>query len=249
MTALPPRPDPSPQPRGEFASTQWSVVLAARGQPDQRRAALEQLCRQYWLPIYGYLRRRDHSPADAEDLTQGFFAHLLASDFLTRPDPERGRFRGYLIGALKQFVGHARTQANALKRGGGFAFVDLDHLEAEERFAAIDQPQLDPSAAYELSWAITLLGSALRRLEDEQTAAGRRAIFEVLKPFLHATPARGDFEHAATTLQTSRATVAVWLHRLHQRLGELVKLEVAATLENPADAAQELRHLLQVLHG
>ncbi len=244
-----PPPAPSLSPRGGFAPTQWSVVLAANGDSGHGREALEQLCRQYWLPVYGYLRRHGHAPADAEDLTQGFFAHAIEGDFLTRPDPARGRFRGYLIGALKQFVGHARTHATALKRGGGFTSVGLDQLEAEERFAAIDQPQLDPSAAYELSWAITLLGSALRRLKDEQTAAGRGAIFEILKPFLHATPARGDFEHAAAALATSRATVAVWLHRLHQRLGELVKLEVAATLENPADAAQELRHLLQVLHG
>ena len=119
MTERPAQADPSPSPRAGFAATQWSVVLAARGDPATRRAALEQLCRQYWPPVYGYLRRRGESPADAQDLTQGFFAHLLQNDFLARPDPDRGRFRGYLIGALKQFVGHARVRDGAQKRGGG----------------------------------------------------------------------------------------------------------------------------------
>jgi RNA polymerase sigma factor (sigma-70 family) len=238
--------EPPPSPHGGFAATQWSVVLAARGTPAQRNAALERLCRTYWLPVYGYLRRRGHSPQDAEDTTQGFFAHVLTGDFLERPDQTRGRFRGYLIGALKQFVGHERTRAAALKRGGGGKLIDSSQVDFEAEFTAIDQSQLDPSEAYELSWATTVLGQALRRLEREQCAAGRTAVFAALKPMLHSPPSPGDYETASAALGTSRATIAVWLHRLTHRLAELVKLEVAATVENPDDAEQELRHLLAV---
>lgn len=223
------------------------MVLAARDDPARRQHALERLCSTYWLPVYTYLRRHHQAPADAEDTTQSFFAHLLSGDFLDRPDPARGRFRSYLIGALKQFVQHQRTHDQALKRGGAAHFVALDALDAEGEFNAVDQPQLDPSAAYELSWAVALIDQAQRRLEAEQRAADRALIFTTLKPFLHAPPARGDYERAAVTLGTSRATVAVWLHRFNQRLAELVKLEVAATLENPADAEAELQHLLHVL--
>lgn len=239
----PPSPSPS---RGVFAPTQWSVVLDAARDPIRRRRALEQLCSTYWPPVYSYLRRRGHSPADAEDTTQAFFAHLLAGDFLERPDPARGRFRGYLVGALRQFVSHERAHDHALKRGGAITFVDLHGLDTEREFTAVAHTGPDPSEAYELSWAVTLLGHALQRLEAEQSAAGRGAMFAVLKPFLHQPPSPGDYASAAATLQTSRATVAVWLHRLTRRLAELVSLEVAATLEDPADAEQELRHLLQV---
>lgn len=236
-----------PTSREAFAETQWSLVIAARRDPEGRERALERLCQTYWLPIYSYLRRRGHSPADAEDVTQGFFAHLLASDFMDRPDPARGRFRSYLIGALKQFVGHQRERESALKRGGGIAFVAFEQGTAEEEFAAVNHPQLDPSEAYELAWAIALLGRAQQRLESEQAEADRLEVFMALKPFLHAAAQPGDYERTASTLRTSRATVAVWLHRLNQRLAELVKLEVTATLEDPANAEQELLHLLQVL--
>jgi len=132
-----------------FASTQWSVILAARSDAAGRRAALEQLCRSYWLPLYGYLRRRGHAPADAEDLTQSFFVYLIEGDFLDRPDPAKGRFRGYLVGALRHFLGTHFERAGAQKRGGGAQLVDWTGLDAEREFTAVDQPQSDPAAAYE----------------------------------------------------------------------------------------------------
>ena len=244
---MPPRPfQPAAVPAGAvFASTQWSVILEARGDTTGRRVALERLCRAYWPPIYGYLRRRGHAPADAEDLTQGFFAHLLESDFLDRSDPAKGRFRGYLVGALRHFLGSHFEHARAQKRGGGASFVDA--ADAEREFAAIDVPDADPGAIYEKSWALTLLARALRRLEEEQAAAGKIRQFAALRPFLSATPTRGDYDLAAADLGTSRTNVAVWVHRLNARYAELVKLEVAATLEDPADTEPELRHLLQVL--
>lgn len=238
-------PPPAPA-RAEFAPTQWSTVRDARRDHAQRHEALEALCRTYWPPVYSFLRRHGQSPADAEDLTQDFFVHLMTGDFFERPDPARGRFRSYLVGALRQFVGHARAHAGALKRGGGAVFLDLSGPEVERNFAIVDHAQLDPSEAYELSWAVTLLNTALRQLEAEQRTAGRATVFATLRPMLHSAPAPGDYERAAAILGASRATVAVWLHRLTQRLAELVKLEVAATLENPADAEEELRHLQAV---
>ncbi len=232
---------------GGFVSTEWSVVLGARQDGEQRRAALEKLCAAYWLPIYGYLRRRGHAAADAEDLTQGFFVYLLESDFLDRPDPAKGRFRGYLIGALRHYLGAHFERAGAQKRGGGVRVIDWGTLDAEHEFVTIDQPARDPSEAYEAAWALTLLARALARLEAEQAAAGRSRQFDVLKPFLSSTPTRGDYEAAAQRLGTTRTNVAVWVHRLNARYAELVKLEVAATVQEPAEVEQEMRHLLQAL--
>lgn len=221
--------------------------MAARRDATDRRPALEELCRVYWPPVYGYLRRHGCAPADAEDLTQAFFAELLEGDFLDRPDPAKGRFRGYLIGALRHFLSNHFERAGAQKRGSGVSFVDWATVDAEGEFAAIDQPKLDPSDAYETSWALTLLARALKRLETEQASAGRLPTFEILKPFLSANPSRGDYERAAVALGTTRTTVAVWVHRLNHRYAELVKLEVAETVQDPADVQSEIRHLLQAL--
>jgi RNA polymerase sigma-70 factor (ECF subfamily) len=237
------------RPGAAFASTQWSVILAARKESTEGQAALRQFCASYWLPVYSYLRRRGHAPADAEDFTQGFFAYLLESDFLARPDPARGRFRSYLIGALRHYLSGHFEKVGAQKRGGGAQFVDWGSMNPEQEFAALDQPQADPSVQYERSWAYTLLGRALRRLEEEQTRAGKSRQFQVLKPFLSTSPSRGDYERCAQELGTTRTNVAVWVHRLNQRYGELVKLEVAATVSDPAEVREEMKHLLQALRS
>jgi RNA polymerase sigma factor (sigma-70 family) len=232
---------------GVFSPTQWSVVLAARSDSARRREALEQLCATYWPPIYGYLRRRGKNPSDAEDLTQSFFLHLIESDFMDRPDPAQGRFRGYLVGALKHFLSNHFEREGAQKRGGQATFLDWSELDPEREFAALGQSQADPAELFETSWALTLLGQAVRKLEAEQAEAGRARQFAVLKPYLSATPSRGDYDQAARALGTSRTNVAVWVHRLNQRYAELVRLAVAATVQNPAEVNEELRHLLTVL--
>jgi RNA polymerase sigma factor (sigma-70 family) len=230
-----------------FSPTRWSIVLAARSGSGGRREALEQLCATYWPPIYGYLRRRGRSPADAEDLAQAFFLHLIEGDFLDRPDPAQGRFRGYLVGALKHFLASHHERESAQKRGGRTTFIGWSEIDAEREFAALDRSQPDPAELYETSWALTLLGSALAKLGQEQAEAGKARQFEVLKPFLSATPSRGEYDQAAQALGSTRTTVAVWVHRLNQRYAELVRLAVAATLRDPADTDEELRHLLTVL--
>jgi RNA polymerase sigma factor (sigma-70 family) len=230
-----------------FRSTQWSVILEARGSEAGRRGALEQLCTAYWTPLYAYLRRRGHSAEDAEDLTQGFFMHIMEGDLLERSDPAKGRFRGYLVGALRHYLSTHFERERAQKRGGGAKTIEWSAPEAEREFAAIDQPEADPSAIYEKSWALTLLARALQRLDAEQTAAGKVRTFAVLRPFLSVTPTRGDYDRAAAELATSRANVAVWVHRLGHRYAELVKLEVAATVANPAEVKHELQHLMRAL--
>lgn len=178
---------------------------------------------------------------------QGFFAYLIDSDFLTRPDPEKGRFRGYLVGALKHWLGSHFERLGAQKRGGGAQIVEWTAEEAERSFALVDQSALDPAEAYEKSWALTLLARALARLEAEQTAAGRAAQFARLKRFLHHTPSRGDYDEAAVALGTTRTNIALWVHRLNQRYAEIVRIEVAATVADPTEVKNEMRHLLQAL--
>lgn len=235
------------KPDAGFAPTHWSVVLAARGDPAGRQAALETLCRTYWPPVYGYLRRRGNSPEDAEDLTQGFFLHLTTSDFLSRPEPGRGRFRGFLIGALKHYLGSHFERVNARKRGGGAEFIDWAETDAEAEYGGMRDEQQDPAQIYEVSWALTLLRRALGRLDAEQVGDERRRRFELLRPFLSQLPGRGDYERLATALGTNRSSIAVWIHRLSQRYGELVRLEVASTVVDPAEVNDELRNILETL--
>lgn len=224
------------------------MVLDARQASVRRREALERLCANYWLPLYAYLRRRGHAPADAEDLTQAFFCHLLASDFLERSDPEKGRFRGFLIGALKRFLGSHFARENAAKRGGGaIRLVDWAAIDAEAEFVPFADAPLDASEVYESSWAYALIARALRRLEEEQVGPEKVRRFAHLKNFLTAPPERGDYDRAARELGATRANVSLWVHRLSARYAELVKLEVAATVRDPADVKDEMAHLLRVL--
>jgi len=230
-----------------FAPTQWSVVLEARSSAAGRGPALERLCSTYWLPIYSYLRRRGHSAQDSEDLTQGFFAYLLGSDFLDRPDPTKGRFRGYLIGALKHYLSGHFERENAQKRGGGAKLLNWDNLDAEREFSAVDQGQQDPSEAYETGWAMALFGESLKKLEAEQVSAGKGRQFMVLKRYLSASPTRGDYDRSADELGMSRTHVAVAVHRLNSRYREIIRMEIAATVQDPSEVKLEIQHLLKAL--
>jgi RNA polymerase sigma-70 factor (ECF subfamily) len=193
------------------------------------------------------MRRRGLSPQDAEDLTQNFLLYLIESDFLDRPDPLMGRFRGYLIGGLRHYLSAHFEREQAQKRGGRATFLDWSRVNAEDELRRLGTAPADPSQAYETTWALALLAQALKRLEAEQRAAGKERHFSVLKPFIGAPPGPGEYEGAARKLGASRANVAVWVHRLGHRYGELVKMEVAATLSDPADIEDEMRHLFRAL--
>jgi RNA polymerase sigma factor (sigma-70 family) len=173
---------------GQFASTHWSVVLSAGGDGSRAHAALARLCETYWYPLYAFVRRLGHRPEEAEDLTQGFFAHLLEHHALAKADPVRGKFRTFLLGSLRNFLANERDRAHAQKRGSGRPLVSLDVQTAETRFGAEAAGHDSPDKAYERNWALALMEQVLRRLRAEQTATGKGAQFEHLLDCLMGEP-------------------------------------------------------------
>ena len=244
MSAVPA--DDSPVPNG-FMTTQWSMVARAATPEAEGRAALEMLCKAYWFPVYAYARKQGCDAADAEDVTQDFFAEISRTQFLQRADPERGRFRSYLLTSVRRRILNVRSRASAEKRGGQVQISSLDEPTAEERFREVDDPGLDPAEAYERSWVLTLLGRVRIRLREEQAARGRLAEFALLEPFLGCPPREDEYATVATQLGIARGTVAVNIHRLGKRYRELLRAEVAQTVADPAETEEELAHLLKVL--
>lgn len=236
--------------RYAFATTRWSLVLAAGGtNEDQAADALENLCRAYWHPLYVYVRRRGYAPEDAQDLTQEFFRRLLARGDIVVAKPEKGRFRSYLLGALKHFLSDEKDKAGAAKRGGGAVIFSLDTEDVEARFAHDLASIGPPDREFDRRWATTILDQALVRLQAEFSGAGKVAMFEVLKPYLSAAPETGDYENIARRLDLSSGAVAVTVHRLRQRYGELVRAEIAETVASPDEVEEELRELFAALGG
>jgi RNA polymerase sigma factor (sigma-70 family) len=233
-----------------FVTTHWSVVIAAgRNDSETRRAALEKLCRIYWYPLYAFVRRLGHAPHDAEDLVQSFFVVCLEKNYLGVADESKGRFRSFLLVALKRFLANERDKALARKRGGAQVHVALDALTAEQRYALEPTNQLSADKLYERRWALTLLDQVIARLQAEQAAAARGAVFEQLKEFL-TSPGRGTpYSELAVRLGLSEGAVKVAIHRLRQRYRELLEEEIAHTVSVPGDIQEERRHLLSALSG
>jgi RNA polymerase sigma factor (sigma-70 family) len=226
-----------------FLTTHWSVVLNARA-PDSKKAqaALETLCTAYWYPLYAYARRLGHSPHDAEDLIQGFFAQCIEKNYLHTADEKKGRFRSFLLVALKRFLANEWDRARTLKRGGDRQIVSLD---AEERYASEPAQSLSPDKLFERRWAMTLLENVLAKLKAEQAAAGREAIFTELQPVL--TSRGTPYAEIADRLGLTEAAVKVAVHRLRQRYRELLEQEIANTVASAEDVAEERRYLLRIL--
>jgi RNA polymerase sigma-70 factor (ECF subfamily) len=231
-----------------FATTHWSVVLAAKqGDASQATAALEKLCRTYWYPLYAFLRREGRSPHDAQDLTQEFFARLLQGKFLEKVGPQKGKFRSFLLAALKHFLCDEWDKARAEKRGGGQTFISLDDHNAEALYLLEPDAAAPAEQIFEQRWALTLLAQALARLRAEFTAAGKLREFDHLKIFLSTLTDDGAYDAVAVKLELAVDTVAVKVHRLRQRYGELIRAEIAQTVASPADIEEELRHLFNVV--
>jgi len=230
--------------RAEFTQTRWSVVLLA-GQPSapDSFAALERLCRTYWYPVYAFVRRQGQTPEDAQDLTQEFFVRLLKRNFFALADPDKGRFRSFLLSALKFFLADQRDKAQAEKRGGGRTNVSLDDEGAEERYRQEPATDLTPERIFDRRWAVALLDQALRRLRAEFQTAGKQRQFDLLRPFLAEETGEGGYDPVAVELQTSPKTVAVAVFRLRGRYRELVREEVTATVAADTDVENELRAL------
>jgi len=236
----------SPVPSG-FATTHWSLISRATTPSAEGRAALETLCRAYWFPVYAFARKQGCTPLDAEDVAQDFFAEIVQSEFLQRADPERGRFRSYLLTAVRRRIVNAHDRAHAQKRGGGEQLISIDEPIAEKQFLEIDDPGLDPSETYERGWALTVLHRARNRLRAEQQAQGRLPEFELLEPYLSTPPAEGEYAALAAALKIARNGVAVAVHRLGKCYRKLVRDEIAETVHDPSEVADELNHLLKVL--
>ena len=231
-----------------FVTTRWSVVLAARDPagPDAARA-LETLCRTYWYPLYAFVRGSGHAAHDAQDLTQSFFAVLLAKDYLRVVAPEKGRFRTFLRMAMKRFLVNEWEKQRSQKRGGGQVLVSLDTELAEQRFQAESPGALGPDAIYDRRWALTLLDETMTRLEQEYASTGRTSEFALLKP--HLTSDRGQIPYTAIAAagQTTEGAARVAIHRLRKRFREVFRAVIADTVAAPEEVEAEVRHVLEVL--
>lgn len=238
------------KPNKYFATTHWSVVLRA-GQQDTTRAtiALEQLCRTYWYPVYVYVRRRGSNSHDAEDLTQGFFAHLLPSSFLANADRERGRFRSFLLTALNHFLADEWDRLNTQKRGGGQQIISLEVESAETRYQMEPADNLTPEKVYEQRWAKTLLSNVIERLRKEYEADGNGPLFASLKSSLTKARAAVPYPELAIQLNMTEGALRVSVHRLRQRYREVLRAEIANTVASSAEVDEELRYLFRVLAG
>jgi RNA polymerase sigma factor (sigma-70 family) len=229
---------------GRFATTRWSMVLAAGAEasPETERA-LADLCQRYWYPLYVYVRRRIGDVDQARDLTQEFFARLLEKKTIARADPERGRFRSFLLTSLQHFLANEWQKHQTQKRGGGRRIVPLD-FEGKDSHGAIE-PAHDwtPERLYERQWALTLLDSVLARLRNEYEQAGKTRWFEQLKPFLAGDTKTASYAEAAAALHVGQGAVRVAAHRLRKRYRELLRQEVAQTVADDADIEDEIRAL------
>lgn len=227
-----------------FAATRWSMVLAAGDrEAPERDAALNALCTAYWYPLYAYIRSRGMAPEDAKDLTQDFIASLLRRGSLSNLSPERGRFRSYLLAALKKFLADEHSRAAAAKRGGGEVPISLDAMSPEARYALEPATTTGPDALFDRRWACALADQALERLRDEMRTEGNAGQFDALKPFLASDAAAGDYDALAGSLGISPNTLAQQVRRMRQRFRKLLLAEAAQTVATPGEAEAELRAL------
>jgi len=233
-----------------FQSTHWTLVLRAResDQTETGRKALADFCEAYWPPLYSFVRRRGHASAEAQDLVQGFFAHLLEQNTLSRADQEKGRLRTFLLGSLQNFLYNEYDRAHRLKRGGGHRIVSIDEHLPEAEASMMETAHLSDSSGYDRAWASNIVKRAWQHLQDAFEAEGKAEWLEVLRPFVAASGRTvPDQEEAAKKLGVPIATLRTWIWRLRQRYREALRMEVASTVSDPADVEEELHYLYQIL--
>lgn len=229
-----------------FATTRWTVVLAAgRRSSQQADAALEELCRLYWYPLYVFVRRQVATREDAEDLTQAFFERLLEKNYLAGLSSDKGRFRAFLLAALKHFLANEWDRANRQKRGGGVAHLSLDWQNADTRYQVNPADHLSPDKLYDRAWAVTVLERVIARLREENAAEGKTVLFDRLKPFLTVGKSAIPYGDAAAALGLTEGAVRVAVHRLRRRYREVLRAEIGQTLQDPAQTDAEMRALFE----
>ena len=231
----------------QFATTQWSLVLAAgRTTCAESHAALSKLCTLYWYPLYAYCRRRGLNADQAADVTQGFFARLLEQKIIRSADPHRGKFRSYLLGTLKHYLSHEWARARAQKRGGGRRFVPLDPREAEARYSLEPAHDLTAERLFDRQWALRVLELAMEELGRQCTRDGKERHFQLFKPFLSG----GDgaaYRAAGAEVGLAEGAVRVLVHRLRRRYRQLLREQLSQTVGSPEQVEDEIRHLFAAI--
>jgi RNA polymerase sigma-70 factor (ECF subfamily) len=241
-------PDVRPAAPAQFATTHWTLVAAARdGAAPEARAALAELCRVYWYPLYAFIRRKGHDADAAQDLTQGFFARLLEKDFLAAVDRARGKFRSFLMAACQHFLANEADRQRAQKRGGGVPHLPLEFQQAEERYTREPAHALTAEKLFERRWATTLLEDVLTRLGEEFRADGKGELYDRLKTFLVPADRPAACAEVAAELGMTEGAVRVAVHRLRGRYRALLEAAIARTVETPDQVQDEVRCLFAAL--
>ncbi len=237
---------PFAQPR--FQTTRWSIILSARDKDSPASDdALATLCQVYWYPLYAFVRRRGHSAHDAQDRTQAFFERLLEKDYLRSVAPANGRFRAFLVVAMKHFLANERDKERTLKRGGGALHLPLDSELAESRYGEEASEPMPADQIFERRWALTLLDRAMARLRSDYEKSGRIEEFQCLKTHLAADRGEVDYPQIVSRLGLNEGAARVALHRLRKRFRRLFREEIAETVSDPAEVDDEVRHVVSVL--
>ncbi len=231
-----------------FDTTQWSLVLAAQDKASPHaEEALANLCRAYWFPLYAFVRRQGSSADEAQDLTQGFFARFLEKNYLKDVRPEKGRFRSFLLASCKHYIANERDHARAAKRGGGHALLSIDVETAEGRYGREPSHNLTPEKIFERQWALTVLARVLSRLRAEFVLDKREKVFESLKGFLTGETESARYRDIAADLGASEGAVKVAVYRLRRRYRDLIRAEIAATVDGAEAIGDEVRYLMSAL--
>jgi RNA polymerase sigma-70 factor (ECF subfamily) len=248
MAGAPHSPQTPMQQGAWFTTTHWSIVLHAQDPASpEAKEALERLCRAYWYPLYVFVRRQGYDDAAAKDLTQGFFAKLLEKNYLADVHPEKGRFRSFLMVAIKHFISDHRDKARAQKRGGGRTFVSWDDTSGEDRYRHEPVDLMDAEKLFERRWVLTLMEQAGNRLKEEYRAAGKAELFAQLQLFESGEKDAPSYAEVAPKLNLTESGLRTAVHRMRHRHLELLRLEVAQTVDKPAEVDEEIRYLLRVM--
>jgi RNA polymerase sigma factor (sigma-70 family) len=235
---------------GRFRTTRWTaVLLSAQSQAPGSQEALAELCRTYWYPLYAFVRGRGSSPEDAQDLTQGFFLHLLNHKALSQVSPLKGKFRSFLVASLQNYLLNEADSARCLKRGGNLELVPLDTKLAEDRYRQGPVDFLTAEKIFDARWAMTLLDEAMGQLREECAAQGKTSTFETLEPLLDPVNSKAalSYEQAASALQVSVGSIKTLIHRLRKQYASLLREEVARTVCDPGEVDEEIRYLCEAL--
>jgi DNA-directed RNA polymerase specialized sigma24 family protein len=223
------------------------VLTAGNSESPQAHDALEKLCRTYWYPLYAYVRRKGYSADDAQDLTQEFFARLLARNYLNVADRNKGKFRSFLLGSLEHFLAREWTRAHAQKRGGGHSIFSFHEMDAENRYLLEPVHELTAEKIFDRRWATTVLEQAMAQLRDESMSEQKGDLFNKVECLLSGEKGEASYAEVAAELSMSEGAFKVAVHRLRRRFGDLIRAQIAQTVATPQGADEELQYLFSVL--